>query len=465
MRALSDHDLFRLLEDDVPSGDLTTDTLRIGGQAGRIEFRARQAMTVCAIEEAARLFELVGAQAEVLVASGSPVAAHAPILRAAGTAAALHRAWKAAQILVEWASGIASSAAAIVAAAGDVPVACTRKNAPGTKALSVKAVHAGGATMHRLGLSETLLIFAEHRLFLDETPAETVAHLRRRLPEKKIIVEVRSVAEARVWAAAGADVLQLEKFSPAQVAESRAAMQCPAWGTTDFPKLLLAAAGGINVSNAAAYVQAGADLLVTSAPYAAPPRDVHVLFSDAMKNGEQLMADLLARPGEAAALADPARPVLASIVVGRSLGEGALPHALGLDAERFADFWQRYFPGSQLILLEGHHEEIPELDDIEHLLLDYRAGLRDSEVWLARMVAYGCAGRDHLWQDLGLANRSELSLLMETGFPALAALNTGDMKWKKFIYRQYCARDGIYVCPAPSCGVCIDYAKCFAPEE
>ena len=74
MRALSDHDLFRLLEDDVPSGDLTTDTLRIGGQAGRIEFRARQAMTVCAIEEAARLFELVGAQAEVLVASGSPVA-------------------------------------------------------------------------------------------------------------------------------------------------------------------------------------------------------------------------------------------------------------------------------------------------------------------------------------------------------------------------------------------------------
>jgi nitrogen fixation protein NifQ len=54
---------------------------------------------------------------------------------------------------------------------------------------------------------------------------------------------------------------------------------------------------------------------------------------------------------------------------------------------------------------------------------------------------------------------------METGFPALAALNTGDMKWKKFIYRQYCARDGIYVCPAPSCGVCIDYAKCFAPEE
>ena len=109
--------------------------------------------------------------------------------------------------------------------------------------------------------------------------------------------------------------------------------------------------------------------------------------------------------------------------------------------------------------------DIPELDDIEHLLLDYRAGGRDSEVWLARIAACGCAGRDHLWQDLGLANRKELSLLMESAFPTLAELNVGDMKWKKFIYRQYCARDGIYVCPAPSCGVCIDYAKCFAPEE
>jgi nitrogen fixation protein NifQ len=38
------------------------------------------------------------------------------------------------------------------------------------------------------------------------------------------------------------------------------------------------------------------------------------------------------------------------------------------------------------------------------------------------------------------------------------------MKWKKFLYRQFCAREEIYVCPAPSCGVCKDYAKCFGPE-
>jgi nitrogen fixation protein NifQ len=184
-----------------------------------------------------------------------------------------------------------------------------------------------------------------------------------------------------------------------------------------------------------------------------------------MKNRELLMTELLARPADAAATADPARPILASLAVGRSLGEGALPHALGLGEERFLDFWKRYFPGPPLLLLEGQHEDIPELDDIEHLLIDYRAGQRDSELWLARIVACGCAGRAHLWHDLGLANRKELSALMATAFPQFAALNVGDMKWKKFIYRQYCQRDGIYVCPAPSCGVCADYAKCFAPEE
>lgn len=84
---------------------------------------------------------------------------------------------------------------------------------------------------------------------------------------------------------------------------------------------------------------------------------------------------------------------------------------------------------------------------------------------MAAIVASACAGRDHLWQDLALADRGELSHLMQVNFPALAAANCGDMKWKKFLYRQLCTREGIYVCPAPSCGECADYRRCFGPEE
>jgi len=272
MRALNDTELSALLADDIPCGDLTTDTLRIGEQAARLEFRARQAMTVCASEEAVRLFELVGARAHLLSASGVNAPAGELILQAQGSAAQLHRAWKTAQNLVEWASGIATATAAIVAAAGGAAVACTRKNVPGTKAMSVKAIQAGGGIMHRLGLSETLLVFPEHCLFLNETPTQTIERLRRAQPEKKIIVEVGHLDDAKRWCDAGADVLQLEKFTPEAVAACR---QTLGLDTTAI-RPLLAAAGGVRADNAWAYVAAGADFLVTSAPYTAAPKDVQV---------------------------------------------------------------------------------------------------------------------------------------------------------------------------------------------
>lgn len=274
LRTLNDTALCALLDDDTLGGDLTTHSLGLGDQPARLEFRTRQAMTVCASEEALRLFELAGSEARLLMRSGTRASAGELILEAQGPAASLHQAWKTAQTLVEWASGIATATAAIVAAAGGVAVACTRKNVPGTKALSIKAVRAGGGIMHRLGLSETLLVFAEHRLFLNGTPAQTIAHLRHAQPEKKIIVEVADLEEARRWAEAGADVLQLEKFTPEAVAACRQALD----HTPASSRPLLAAAGGVRADNAAAYVAAGADLLVTSAPYTAPPKDVQVTF-------------------------------------------------------------------------------------------------------------------------------------------------------------------------------------------
>lgn len=272
--ALTDEELARLLNDDVPCGDLTTETAGIAQQAARLEFRARQEMVVCAVEEAARLFTLGGAKVDVSVRSGQRVSKDTVLLAATGPAQVLHRVWKTAQVLVEWASGISTASAAIVSAASPVAVACTRKNVPGTKALSVKAVRAGGATMHRLGLSESLLLFPEHRLYLDETPAAIVERIKRAEPERKLVVEVAHIEDALVWARAGADVLQLERFTPDALAECRTALEHAGLRTA------LAAAGGVRADNAAAYVRAGADLLVTSAPYTALPKDVQVTFAN-----------------------------------------------------------------------------------------------------------------------------------------------------------------------------------------
>ncbi|MDX5408626.1 MAG: ModD protein [Thauera sp.] len=278
--ALSDDALYRLLADDVPAGDLTTETLGIGAAPARVEFRARGAMRACGTEEARRLFELAGAtRCEVRAGSGTPVEAGALLLSAEGSAAALHRAWKTAQNLVEWMSGIATAAAAIVDAARPLAVACTRKNVPGTKALSVKAVRAGGAIVHRLGLSETLLVFAEHRLFIDAEPGATVRRLRALQPEKRAVVEVGDADEALAWAEAGAEILQLEKFPPDRLAALRERLQAAGLAP------LLVATGGVGVRNAAAYASSGADMIATSAPYTAPPADVAVRFECAGKGG------------------------------------------------------------------------------------------------------------------------------------------------------------------------------------
>ena len=103
-----------------------------------------------------------------------------------------------------------------------------------------------------------------------------------------------------------------------------------------------------------------------------------------------------------------------------------------------------------------------EVDDVHTLLLEFARG--EAAPWLARAVAVACLGDNHLWQDLGLPSRAVLSQLLGAYFPALVARNRGDMKWKKFLYKELCDRAQV-LCRAPSCAVCSDYAFCFGPEE
>ena len=71
--ALSDAALSRLLAEDVPFGDLTTESLGLGGDRVAWSFHARGAMTVCGVEEAVRLFALAGANACLGIPSGVAV--------------------------------------------------------------------------------------------------------------------------------------------------------------------------------------------------------------------------------------------------------------------------------------------------------------------------------------------------------------------------------------------------------
>lgn len=140
--------------------------------------------------------------------------------------------------------------------------------------------------------------------------------------------------------------------------------------------------------------------------------------------------------------------------------------AAGLDARALAALQRRYFPDLGWPLdASGKRweagEAIDEFDDLLALLLESRSHPGEESHWLAHAVATACMGENHLWQDLGLPSRRELSRLMSQNFGGLAQRNSGDMRWKKFLYRELCERAEVRLCKAPSCAECTDTAICF----
>lgn len=147
----------------------------------------------------------------------------------------------------------------------------------------------------------------------------------------------------------------------------------------------------------------------------------------------------------------------------------------GLTESQFNCLLDRYFPGAWKDLfmvtpLEASAENVSfredEIQDLVNLLLEHRANDRDETTWLAYAIATGCMGGNHLWQDMGLTGRQDITDLLRQNFTALFEKNIGSaMRWKKFLYKQLCDRAEVNLCKAPSCQVCEDYKKCFGTDD
>ncbi|PEQ11752.1 nitrogen fixation protein NifQ [Novosphingobium sp. PC22D] len=122
------------------------------------------------------------------------------------------------------------------------------------------------------------------------------------------------------------------------------------------------------------------------------------------------------------------------------------------------------FPGARLPL-SGTPARTQEEQALRDILWMNSAAASVLEILLSRMVARRCQRPNHLWQDLGLGGRTELSMLMQRHFPRLAARNGADMKWKKFFYRMMCSSEGFRLCSAPVCTECDDFDACFGAED
>jgi nitrogen fixation protein NifQ len=160
--------------------------------------------------------------------------------------------------------------------------------------------------------------------------------------------------------------------------------------------------------------------------------------------------------------------VFACLLAVAAMEEGMLGERLGLCGEDLTALVERWFPHVRSLSacqVRGTDNEDDELVMVRDLLLAHRSTTGDDGRWLAAMVARRAMEPNHLWEDLGLRDRSELSRLLARHFAPLAARNTKNMRWKRFFYRTLCEADGVALCTTPVCTSCSDFDLCFGEES
>ncbi len=162
------------------------------------------------------------------------------------------------------------------------------------------------------------------------------------------------------------------------------------------------------------------------------------------------------------------RHVLASILAVASMENGTVAERAGLAAADLVSLMAHWFPaacGLGLACADAGAAEDDETAMVRDLLLAHRSNESETSRWLAGMIARRAMEPNHLWEDLGLRDRPELTRLLSRHFAPIAARNTQNMKWKRFFYRALCESDGFVMCTTPVCTECRDFDLCFGDES
>jgi len=245
----------RALQEDVGEGDVTTAATVPADASARGLITQKEAGTIFGLAAAAMAFSLLDehARIEQLVHEGIWREQGGAVLAVHGGAAALLTAERTALNFLSHLSGVASMAARAARAVEGTGarVLDTRKTTPGLRALEKQAVAAGGASNHRQGLFDAILIKENHIAGAGGI-ATAVQRAREQAPQlaHTIEVEVRDRDEIEQALAAGAKRLLLDNMDDAQL---RAAVAQVAG------RAQLEASGGVTLQTLRARAQTGVE--------------------------------------------------------------------------------------------------------------------------------------------------------------------------------------------------------------
>ncbi|MFV0524095.1 MAG: carboxylating nicotinate-nucleotide diphosphorylase [Acidimicrobiales bacterium] len=254
-----------LAEDLTPLGDLTSSLLDPDRRA-TATFGARSAGVIAGTRCVEETFAAVdaGLRVEWSLTDGDQVGAGERFGRVSGPLATMLTAERTALNFISHLSGVATNAARWVdVAAGRVTVWDTRKTLPGYRSLQKAAVRAGGAANHRGNLSDWLMLKDNH--LTDLSIGDAVATARSLWPGRTVHVEVETGSQVEEALAAGADIILLDNFSPAELVDLVALVDGWATGGSSRRRPLLEASGGITLDTLDAYAATGVDLVSSGA--------------------------------------------------------------------------------------------------------------------------------------------------------------------------------------------------------
>jgi nicotinate-nucleotide pyrophosphorylase (carboxylating) len=217
------------LDEDIGSGDITTDNLIDPKLTGKCVIMAKEPLVLAGIDIARQVFQHLdtGMVFEALLSDGDTADTGDSLAHIQGKLAALLKGERTALNFLQRLSGIATNVAAYARRFEGSPVRLvdTRKTIPGWRVLEKYAVRVGGAHNHRMGLYDGVLIKDNHIAAFGGV-AESISHIREHVSHLvKIEVEVSSLAEVQEALQAGVDVIMLDNMSLGDIKAAVALIQ------------------------------------------------------------------------------------------------------------------------------------------------------------------------------------------------------------------------------------------------
>jgi len=250
--------LLNFLHEDVPFGDITTESIIPEGDC-HAGITIEQPAVIAGIEETAALYRYHAVSVESAVSDGTILKAGDPVLSLNGNAKTILTIERTALNILGRMSGIATIthrySEIVHRISPECRVAATRKTCPGFRALDKKAVMIGGGDPHRWSLSDGILIKDNHLSFV--TIPEAVAKAKSCSRYHIVEIEVISEDDAIVAARSGAHIIMLDNMSPEMVRSAIDRLKQE--GLRD--RVTIEVSGGIDENSLSRFADSGVDII------------------------------------------------------------------------------------------------------------------------------------------------------------------------------------------------------------